>query len=130
MHILSLRFIIDVKEIGRRLKLIRQKLRLSQTEVAKEINGSQLTVSKIERGENVLSSSFLAILLFYSESVNIDLLLNKKFDPADDDLMNKNFSAKSIIREKLLMMQKDLNEKINSMQSSCNEQITNSIDML
>lgn len=119
-----------MKEIGRRLKLIRQKLRLSQTEVAKEINGSQLTVSKIERGENVLSSSFLAILLFYSESVNIDLLLNKKFDPADDDLMNKNFSAKSIIREKLLMMQKDLNEKINSMQSSCNEQITNSIDML
>ena len=122
--------IIDVKEIGRRLKLIRQKLRLSQTEVAKEINGSQLTVSKIERGENVLSSSFLAILLFYSESVNIDLLLNKKFDPADDDLMNKNFSAKSIVREKLLMMQKDLNEKINSMQSSCNEQITDSIDML
>ena len=121
---------IDVKEIGKRLRLIRQKLGLSQTEVANEIGSSQLTISKIERGENVLSSSFLDALLFYSQSVNMDLLLRKKFDPADDDLMNKNFSEKSIVREKLLMMQEDFNQKITDMQSACNEQITNSIELL
>ena len=121
---------IDVKEIGKRLKLVRQKLRMTQTDVAKEINSTQFTISKIERGENVLSSSFLDVLLFYSQSVNIDMLLAKHFDPADEDLLNKNFSAKSIVREKLLMMQEDFNKQISAMQSSCNEQITNSIDML
>lgn len=84
--------IMATVELGRRLKVVRQKLGLSQTDVAKEINSSQLTISKAERGENILSSSFLAILLFYAQSVNVDLLLRKRFNSTDENLMNKDFS--------------------------------------
>lgn len=122
--------IITVKEIGRRLKLVRQRLGLSQTDVAKEINSSQLTISKAERGENILSSSFLAILLFYAQSVNVDLLLRKHFDPADENLMNKDFSANSIVRQKLTLLKEDIDQQISDLRDKCDEQITNSIELL
>lgn len=122
--------IVTVKEIGKRLKLVRQKLGLSQSEVAKEINSSQLTISKVERGENVLSSSFLSILLFYSKSVNIDFLLKKEFDPSNELLLNKNFSANSVVKQKLSGLQSDLNIKIDDLKKHYEEQITGSIDLL
>lgn len=122
--------IVTVKELGKRLKLVRQKLGLSQSEVAKEINSSQLTISKIERGENVLSSSFLSILLFYSKSVNIDFLLRKEFDPSNELLLNKNFSANSVVKQKLSGLRSDLDEKIDDLRKHYEEQINGSIDLL
>lgn len=121
---------VTVKELGRRLKLVRQKLGLSQTDVAKEINSTQLTISKAERGENILSSSFLAILVFYSKSVNVDILLGKHFDPADENLMSKNFSASSIIKQKLLLLKQDFDRQMEELKSRCDEQMDNSIDLL
>ena len=122
--------IVTVKELGKRLKLVRQKLGLSQSEVAKEINSSQLTISKAERGENVLSSSFLSILLFYSKSVNIDFLLRKEFDPSNELLLNKNFSANSVVKQKLNGLRSDLDEKIDDLRKHYEEQINGSIDLL
>ncbi|MBR3729473.1 MAG: helix-turn-helix domain-containing protein [Bacteroidales bacterium] len=122
--------IVTVKELGKRLKLVRQKLGLSQSEVAKEINSSQLTISKVERGENVLSSSFLSILLFYSKSVNIDFLLRKEFDPSNELLLNKNFSANSVVKQKLSGLRSDLDEKIDDLRKHYEEQINGSIDLL
>lgn len=122
--------IVTVKELGKRLKLVRQKLGLSQSEVAKEINSSQLTISKVERGENVLSSSFLSILLFYSKSVNIDFLLRKEFDPSNEILLNKNFSANSVVKQKLSGLRSDLDEKIDDLRKHYEEQINGSIDLL
>ena len=122
--------IVTVKELGKRLKLVRQKLGLSQSEVAKEINSSQLTISKVERGENVLSSSFLSILLFYSKSVNIDFLLRKEFDPSNEILLNKNFSAHSVVKQKLSGLRSDLDEKIDDLRKHYEEQINGSIDLL
>lgn len=122
--------IVTVKELGKRLKLVRQKLGLSQSEVAKEINSSQLTISKVERGENVLSSSFLSILLFYSQSVNIDFLLRKEFDPSNELLLNKNFSANSVVKQKLSGLRSDLDEKIDDLRKHYEEQINGSIDLL
>jgi len=122
--------IVTVKELGKRLKLVRQKLGLSQSEVAKEINSSQLTISKVERGENVLSSSFLSILLFYSKSVNIDFLLRKEFDPSNELLLNKNFSANSVVKQKLNGLRSDLDEKIDDLRKHYEEQINGSIDLL
>lgn len=122
--------IVTVKELGKRLKLVRQKLGLSQSEVAKEINSSQLTISKVERGENVLSSSFLSILLFYSKSVNIDFLLRKEFDPSNELLLNKNFSANSVVKQKLSGLRSVLDEKIDDLRKHYEEQINGSIDLL
>lgn len=122
--------IVTVRELGKRLKLVRQKLGLSQSEVAKEINSSQLTISKVERGENVLSSSFLSILLFYSKSVNIDFLLRKEFDPSNELLLNKNFSANSVVKQKLSGLRSDLDEKIDDLRKHYEEQINGSIDLL
>ena len=53
--------IIDMKELGSRLKLIRQRLGLTQTEVGNQLNTSQLMVFRIEKGENVLSPLLLSM---------------------------------------------------------------------
>ena len=58
---------VDVKEMGRRFKLVRQRLGLTQTDVANELDTTQLMIHRIEKGENILSPMFLALILFYSE---------------------------------------------------------------
>ena len=47
--------VIDMKELGRRFKLIRQRLGMTQTEVGKQLNTTQLMICRVEKGENVLS---------------------------------------------------------------------------
>ena len=41
---------VDVKEMGRRFKLVRQRLGLTQTEVANELDTTQLMIHRIEKG--------------------------------------------------------------------------------
>ena len=49
---------IDVKEMGKRFKLVRQKLGITQVKIAEELGTSQLMVFRMEKGENVLSPFF------------------------------------------------------------------------
>ena len=49
---------VDVKEMGRRFKLVRQRLGLTQTEVANELDTTQLMIHRIEKGDNILSPLF------------------------------------------------------------------------
>lgn len=66
--------VIDMKELGRRFKLIRQRLGMTQTEVGKQLNTTQLMICRVEKGENVLSPLLLSLLAFYSQSVSMDYL--------------------------------------------------------
>ena len=47
---------VDLKVMGARFQKIRQRLQLKQTDVAKEVGCSMITVSRLERGENISAS--------------------------------------------------------------------------
>ena len=84
---------VDVKEMGRRFKLVRQRLGLTQTEVANELDTTQLMIHRIEKGDNILSPLFLATILFYSRSVSLEGLLGKNFDIEDESLFSKDYAV-------------------------------------
>lgn len=121
---------IGIKEMGARLKSVRQLIGLSQTEVANETDTTQLTISKMERGESVLSSKFLAVLLFYSQSVSMDYLFGKEFDPADPNLMNKNYSLNSVVKQKLILLKEDMDKGITQLKDLWDEQIEGTIELM
>ena len=116
--------------MGARLKSVRQLIGLSQTEVASETDTTQLTISKMERGESVLSSKFLAVLLFYSQSVSMDYLFGKDFDPADPNLMNKNYSLNSVVKQKLILLKEDFDKGISQLKEHSIEQMEDSIGLI
>ena len=87
---------VDVKEMGRRFKLVRQRLGLTQTEVANELDTTQLMIHRIEKGDNILSPLFLATILFYSRSVSLEGLLGKNFDIEDESLFSKDYAVATI----------------------------------
>lgn len=121
---------VDVKEMGRRFKLVRQRLGMTQTQVANELGTSQLMIFRIEKGENVLSPFFLGLLMFYSQSVSLEGLLAKKFDIEDESLFNKTFSLNSIVKAKLSMFRDDMLAKLDEAEREVREQLESSIDML
>ena len=92
---------LDVKEMGRRFKLIRHKLGLTQTQVGTILNTTQLMVFRIEKGENVLSPFFLGMMQLYGQYMSYDALLANHFDIEDESLFNKDFVVNKIVKEKL-----------------------------
>ena len=99
---------IDVKEMGKRFKQVRQKLGMTQTKIAEELGTSQLMVFRMEKGENVLSPFFLSMLMYYSQHVSLDGLLSKKFDIEDETLFSKNYSLNSIVKAKLSLHREEV----------------------
>ena len=92
---------IDVKEMGRRFKLVRQKLGFTQTQVGTILNTTQLMVYRIEKGENVLSTLFLGMMQLYGQYMSYDALLAKHFDIEDESMFNKDYVVNKIVKEKL-----------------------------
>ena len=104
--------VIDMKELGRRFKLIRQRLGMTQTEVGKQLNTTQLMICRVEKGENVLSPLLLSLLAFYSQSVSMDYLFSRNFDIDDENVFNKDFALNSIVKAKLNSLRDDVLGKL------------------
>jgi len=105
---------IDVKEMGRRFKLVRQKLGLTQTQVGTILNTTQLMVYRIEKGENVLSTLFLGMMQLYGQYMSYDALLAKHFDIEDDSMFNKDFVVNKIVKEKLATLRDNILAQLNN----------------
>ena len=112
---------VDVKEMGRRFKLVRQRLGLTQTEVANELDTTQLMIHRIEKGDNILSPLFLATILFYSRSVSLEGLLGKNFDIEDESLFSK---------AKLNAISEEYLGKLKEAENGFKEQMDAAIDLL
>ena len=121
---------VDVKEMGRRFKLVRQRLGMTQTQVANELGTSQLMIFRIEKGENVLSPFFLGLLMFYSQSVSLEALLGKTFDIEDENLFSKTYSLNSIVKAKLEILREEVLAQLNETGKKLGEELDDSIDML
>lgn len=121
---------VDVKELGRRFKLIRRRLGLTQVKVAKEMDTSQLMIFRVEKGENVLSPLILGLLLFYSQSVSLDALLAKQFDIDDDNLFNKNYSLNTIVKAKLDILRDEILSQLAHTSKKLEQDLVSASDLL
>ena len=101
---------LDMKTLGERLQKVRMHLKLKQTDVAEEIGCASLTISRMECGET--STSLLPLLVFYSQSVSLDVLFGKRFDPEDDALYSKNPAMDSHVKARLKLLQEDAKKHI------------------
>ena len=105
---------LDMKVLGDRLQKVRQHLKMKQSEVAEEVGCAPLTISRMERGET--STSLLPLLAFYSQSISMDLLFAKAFDPEDEALYSKDPALESHVKARLQLLQSDATEYIKNLQ--------------
>jgi Helix-turn-helix. len=122
--------IIDMKELGRRFKLIRQRLGMTQTEVGKQLNTTQLMICRVEKGENVLSPLLLSLLAFYSQSVSMDYLFSRNFDIDDENVFNKDFALNSIVKAKLNSLREDVLGKLGKAEEEIKCQLDAAVELL
>lgn len=122
--------VIDMKELGRRFKLIRQRLGMTQTEVGKQLNTTQLMICRVEKGENVLSPLLLSLLAFYSKSVSMDYLFSRNFDIDDENVFNKDFALNSIVKAKLNSLRDDVLGKLGKTEEEIRSQLDAAVELL
>ena len=101
---------LDMETLGERLSKVRMHLKMKQSEVADEIGCASQTISRMERGET--STSLLPLLAFYSQSVSLDVLFGKSFDPEDEALYNKNPAMESHVKARLQLLEEDIKKHI------------------
>jgi transcriptional regulator with XRE-family HTH domain len=119
---------LDMKVLGDRLQKVRQHLKMKQSEVAEEVGCAPLTISRMERGET--STSLLPLLAFYSQSISMDLLFAKAFDPEDEALYSKNPALESHVKARLQLLQSDATEYIKNLQKEYDVNVKKLIDEL
>ena len=119
---------LDMKTLGVRLQKVRMHLKLKQSDVAEEIGCASLTISRMERGET--STSLLPLLVFYSQSVSLDVLFGKTFDPEDEALYCKNPAMESHVKARLQLLEEDAREYIKNLQKEYDVNVRELIDEL
>ena len=112
---------LDMKVLGERLQKVRQHLKLKQADVAKELGCASLTISRMERGEP--TNSTVSAIIFYSLSVDMNMLLSADFDPDDDALYSKNPALQSHVKARLRLLEEDARDYIADMQKDFDENV-------
>ena len=108
---------LDIKQLGERLRAIRIDLGLTQKDIAAELGIVQSMVSKVERGEPVMSNTIMLFFMYYCGKININYLLSENFDITQkDSLYDISFSMNSIVKAKLQMMQEEFNRNMETVQ--------------
>ena len=121
---------IDVKEMGMRFKLIRQKLGITQTNLAEQLGTSQVMIYRIEKGEKIMSSLFLKLVLFFSPHVSLDALFAKQFDIKDERIFSKDYSVNTIVKEKLAALREEMTAKLSEAEKKLDEELDSTIGLL
>ena len=121
---------IDVKEMGMRFKLIRQKLGITQTNLAEQLGTSQVMIYRIEKGEKIMSSLFLKLVLFFAPHVSLDALFAKQFDIEDERVFSKDYSVNTIVKEKLDALREEMTAKLSEAEKKLGEELDSTIGLL
>ena len=121
---------IDVKEMGMRFKLIRQKLGITQTNLAEQLGTSQVMIYRIEKGEKIMSSLFLKLVLFFSPHVSLDALFAKQFDIEDERVFSKDYSVNTIVKERLAALSEEMTAKLSEAEKKLGEELDSTIGLL
>ena len=121
---------IDVREMGMRFKLIRQKLGITQTNLAEQLGTSQVMIYRIEKGEKIMSSLFLKLVLFFAPHVSLDALFAKQFDIEDERVFSKDYSVNTIVKERLAALREEITAKISEAEKKLGEELDSTIGLL
>ena len=121
---------IDVKEMGMRFKLIRQKLGITQTNLAEQLGTSQVMIYRIEKGEKIMSSLFLKLVLFFAPHVSLDALFAKQFDIEDERVFSKDYSVNTIVKERLDALREEMTAKLSEAEKKLGEELDSTIGLL
>ena len=106
---------MEQKEFGRRLQAVRHKLGLTQSEVAEKVGVGFLTISRMERGDSVSSSTLMNVLALYSPAVSLNALFADNFPENVEDVFKENrievpISYMANQAENLYKLVKDMND--------------------
>lgn len=106
---------MEQKEFGRRLQAVRHKLGLTQSEVAEKVGVGFLTISRMERGDSVSSSTLMKVLDLYSPAVSLNALFADNFPENVEDVFKENrievpISYMANQAENLYKLVKDMND--------------------
>ena len=115
---------IDLVEIGRRFKLVRQKLKMTQTDVGKQINTSQLMIHRVEKGLTTRYGILLDLMMFYSTYVHVSVFFAEKFNIDSIELFD-NREIQTLFNTTLTMLRYEIDQKLNDLHESVAEKMGN-----
>ena len=79
---------ITIKDIqnalGEWCKLLRKREKLTQQELAKELDISPITISKLENGENATLETILKVLQYFDELNSLNCFIQTKIENLND----------------------------------------------
>ena len=126
---------MEQKEFGRRLQAVRHKLGLTQSEVAEKVGVGFLTISRMERGDSVSSSTLMKVLNLYSPAVSLNALFADNFPENAEDVFKENrievpISYMANQAENLYKLVKDMNDAFEYGNNTLLPQLENTINLL
>ena len=126
---------MEQKELGRRLQAVRQKLGLTQSDVADKIGVSYLSISRMERGDSVSSSTLMKVLDLYSPDVSLNALFADNFPENVEDVFKENrievpISYMANQAENLYKLVKDMNDAFEYGNNTLLPQLESTIKLL
>lgn len=71
---------VNLQELGDRLRQIRKQVGLTQKQLAAATQTTQTTISRLENGEEVNASMFAAILSYFSRIYSLNYIFSDDFD--------------------------------------------------
>ena len=113
-------FMEELVTIGNRLKQIRKFLHLTQNEVAHSVHVSQAAISRIEHGEEVYASVFLALINYYrSQRISIETFFKPHIDISQEVKKEESVDQyKSTLLFKIANIRDELTELYTDIHSS------------
>lgn len=72
------------KALGEWCKLLRKREKLTQQELAKELDISPITISKLENGENTTLETILKVLQYFDEMNSLNQFIQTKIEHLND----------------------------------------------
>lgn len=126
---------MEQKEFGRRLQAVRHKLGLTQSEVAEKVGVGFLTISRMERGDSVSSSTLMKVLNLYSPAVSLNALFADNFPENVEDVFKENrievpISYMANQAENLYKLVRDMNDAFEYGNNTLLPQLEKTINLL
>jgi len=113
---------IELVELGRRFKLVRQKLGITQNSLAEQINTSQLMIYRVEKGARTKSGIILDLMTFFSDFVSVSVFFAEEFD-IDSIKLFDNRKVRVLFNTTLTMLRDEIDQKLNDLHESVAEKM-------
>ena len=100
---------MELKVLGKRLRMIRKHLGINQQELADATNLTQPAISRLEKGDEVYASTLLAVLSFYQDKICLDRLIATDLDTGQTAQL---YSSPQEIRQRLSQSLEEVANKL------------------